>query len=103
MSGVQRDNFVGWGWRLHRVHHAVHHQRGGFELGRTIHRTDLQHPLQFEVLHIVRRDLIQQAVALVEECPAVREPVLRFFVRIENSFERHLLSRQHTRGEQQQK
>ena len=85
------DFVVGHG-RLHDVHDPVDDDRRGFELGDAIHRADLQDPLEFEVLHVIRCDLGEQAVTLIEKAAAVRQPVLRLLVRIENSLEGNLLA-----------
>jgi hypothetical protein len=90
-SRVERDDFVRGRRRLHGVHHAVDHQRRGFEFCRAVHCAHLQNPLQLEILHVVRCDLTQQAVALIEKRAAIGQPVLRFFVGVENPFERDLL------------
>ena len=89
---IQRDHLIGGDRRLHRIHHAVNDERRCFEFRRAVHGADLQDPLQFEVLHVVRSYLIQKAVPLIEKSAAIGEPVLRLFVRVQNSLEWDLLS-----------
>jgi hypothetical protein len=48
-------------------------------------------PLQFEILDVVRRDLIEEAVALIVQRASVGQPVLRFFVGIQDTLEWNLL------------
>src|SRR5207237_4038006 len=53
---------------LHRVHDPVYHQRRGLEL---LQRSGLIDPLQFQILHIRRSDLVQQTMTLAESSSRV--------------------------------
>ena len=69
-GAVDRDDVVG---RLDGVEHAVHGERRRFEF---LERLGLEHPLQFQVLHVGRRDLRERRVTPAEHVARVAEPVV---------------------------
>ena len=83
-GGVQRHDIVG---RLHRVHHAIHHQRRSFEF---FERARLKNPFLLQVLDVAGRDLVERAVALAEIASRVIEPVLRSVGGVQQAVERNL-------------
>ena len=60
--------------RRREIDDAVVHDRGGLVRARIVHRP---HPLQLQVLHVGRGDLIQRAVALALIVAAENQPVSR--------------------------
>ena len=88
---VERDHFVIGHRRLDDVHDSIHDQRSRFEFRDAVQCADLQHPLQFEILDVVDGDLIEETVTLIEERSTIRQPVLRFLVRVQNSLEWNFL------------
>ena len=67
---IERDDFA----VLNRVQDAVNHDR------RALHLVEIArppHPLERQALHVVARDLVEEAVSLTRVGPAVGEPVLR--------------------------
>src|SRR5579863_6677676 len=95
---VEREDIVGG---LHGVHHAIHHQRSGFEF---FERFGLKNPLQFELGYILRRDLGEGAVPLAEGGSRVSKPVLRFLGSVQDAVKRDrvLLRLERADGEKDQ-
>ncbi len=75
---IQREHVVA----LRRVHDSIDHEWRGLVI---IEPTRLKDPFQFEVLRICGRDLRQGAVALTQVRSRIREPVLRFLLRVQNA------------------
>ena len=73
--GVERHHIVG---RLRKVHDPVDHQRRGLEF---LQRLRLKHPLQLQIFHVRRIDLLERAVALAHVTAGVGQPVLWFLAR----------------------
>ena len=71
--GIERDDLT----VLHRIEHAVDDERGALHL---VEISRAPHPLQREILRVVTRDLVQQAVSLARIAPAVGQPVLRLLL-----------------------
>ena len=61
-----------------RVHHAVHHERRALEveLGPRTETVGLEGPGQFEIVEVLRRDLIERRVAGTGQVAAVGRPLL---------------------------
>ena len=81
---IQRNHVIR---RLHGVQDAVHHQRRGLVF---FERPRLEHPLQFQVLYVLGRDLIQRRIALAHGCAGVGQPVLRLAAGGQNPVEGYL-------------
>jgi hypothetical protein len=84
--------------RADGVQDPVDHERRGFELIARAQRADLEHPLQLEVLHVGRRDLIERAMAAPVVGTGVGQPVVRLFVRIADAIGGDRLLRRQRRG-----
>ena len=83
-DGVDSHHVV---WRLDRVKDAIHHERRGFEF---LQRMGLEDPLQLQIFHIGRGNLIERAITLAHQGTRISKPVLRFLIGLENAVESNL-------------
>ncbi len=80
---IERDDVVA----LRRVHDSVDDQRRRLVV---VEPSSLEHPLQLEILDVCRRDLRELAVALAHVAAGIRQPVLRFLLRVQEPIRGHL-------------